>query len=124
MYNNMYWHTIYLCRYASKNSVFILSHGEIFLCSKIIIPIIKNSHWTLVVVDFKRKELKYNSLQGQNEMEYMDFKMNLKVVYSTVEPLKEEPPIKGHCIKYLSTMDKTKSPNFIFPINFNTIRTS
>ena len=76
----IYWHTIYLCRYASKNCVFILSHigGNI---NKIIIPIIKNSHWTLVVVDFKRKEL--NSLQGQNEMEYMkriDLKTNLKVV--------------------------------------------
>ena len=35
----------------------------------------------------------------------------------TVEPLKEDPPIKGQCIVYLSTMDKTKSPNFIPPIN-------
>ena len=26
-------------------------------------------------------------------------------------------PRKGHCIKYLSTMDKTKSPNYIPPIN-------
>ena len=30
-----------------------------------------------------------------------------------MEPLKEDPPIKGQCIIYLSTMDKTKSPNFI-----------
>ena len=36
------------------------------------IPIIKNSHWSLVVVDLERKELKYyDSLQGQNGMEYM-----------------------------------------------------
>ena len=35
----------------------------------------------------------------------------------TVEPLKEDPPIKGHCIKYVSTMDKTRSPNFIPPIS-------
>ena len=34
-----------------------------------------------------------------------------------MEPLKEDPPRKGHCINYLSTMDKTKSPNFIPPIN-------
>ena len=34
---------------------------------------------------------------------------------TTVEPLKEDPPIKGQCIIYLSTMDKTKSPNFIPP---------
>ena len=36
---------------------------------------------------------------------------------STVEPLKEDPPRKGHCIKYLSTKDKTKSPNLSLPIN-------
>ena len=35
----------------------------------------------------------------------------------TVEPLKEDPPRKGHCIKYLSTMDETKSPNLSLPIN-------
>ena len=35
---------------------------------------------------------------------------------TTVEPLKEDPPIKRQCILYLSTMDKIKSPNFI-PIN-------
>ena len=29
---------------------------------------------------------------------------------NTVEPLKEDPPRKGHCIKYLSTKDKTKLP--------------
>ena len=29
----------------------------------------------------------------------------------------KDTPNKGHCIKYLSTMDKTKSPNFIPPIN-------
>ena len=28
-----------------------------------------------------------------------------------------DPPRKGHCIKYLSTMDKTKSPNLSLPIN-------
>ena len=30
----------------------------------------------------------------------------------TVESLLTDTPNKGHCIKYLSTMDKTKSPNF------------
>ena len=40
-----------------------------------------------------------------------------KLKYYTVEPLKEDPPRKGHCIKYLSTMDKTKSPNLSLPIN-------
>ena len=35
----------------------------------------------------------------------------------TVEPLKEDPPRKGHCIKYLSTKDKNKSPNLSLPIN-------
>ena len=34
-----------------------------------------------------------------------------------MEPLTEDPPIKGRCIIYLSTMDKTKSPNFIPHIN-------
>ena len=28
-----------------------------------------------------------------------------------------DTPNKGHCIKYLSTMDKTKSPNINAPIN-------
>ena len=32
------------------------------------------------------------------------------------ESLLKETPNKGHCIKYLSTMDKTKSPNFNPPI--------
>ena len=36
---------------------------------------------------------------------------------TTMEPLKEDPPRKGHCIKYLSTKDKTKSPNLSLPIN-------
>ena len=36
---------------------------------------------------------------------------------ATVEPLKEDPPRKGHCIKYLSTMDKNESPNLSLPIN-------
>ena len=36
---------------------------------------------------------------------------------TTVEPLKEDPPRKGHCIKYLSTKDKNKSPNLSLPIN-------
>ena len=36
---------------------------------------------------------------------------------STVESVLTDTPRKGHCIKYLSTMDKTKSPNFIPPIN-------
>ena len=35
----------------------------------------------------------------------------------TVEPLKEDPPRKGHCIKYLSTKDKNKYPNLSLPIN-------
>ena len=35
----------------------------------------------------------------------------------TVESLLTDTPNKGHCIKYLSTMDKTKSPNFNPPIN-------
>ena len=35
----------------------------------------------------------------------------------TVESLLTDTPNKGHCIKYLSTMDKTKSPNFNLPIN-------
>ena len=35
----------------------------------------------------------------------------------TEVPLKEDTLRKGHCIKYLSIMDKTKSPNFILPIN-------
>ena len=36
---------------------------------------------------------------------------------STVESLLTDTPNKGHCIKYLSTMDKTKFPNFNPPIN-------
>ena len=35
----------------------------------------------------------------------------------TVGSLLTDTPNKGHCIKYLSTMDKTKSPNFNSPIN-------
>ena len=35
----------------------------------------------------------------------------------TVESLLTDTPNKGHCIKYLSIMDKTKSPNFNLPIN-------
>ena len=35
----------------------------------------------------------------------------------TVESLLTDTPNKGHCIKYLSTMDKTKFPNFNSPIN-------
>ena len=35
----------------------------------------------------------------------------------TVESLLTDTPNKGHCIKYLSTMDKTKSPNINPPIN-------
>ena len=34
---------------------------------------------------------------------------------STVESLLTDIPNKGHCIKYLSTMDKTKSPKFNTP---------
>ena len=37
----------------------------------------------------------------------------------TVESLLTETPNKGHCIKYLSTMEKTKSPNFNPLINWN-----
>ena len=44
-------------------------------------------------------------------------KFILVTITNTVEPLKEDPPRKGHCIKYLSTMDKTKSPNLSLPIN-------
>ena len=36
---------------------------------------------------------------------------------NTVESLLTDTPRKGHCIKYLSTMDKTKFPNVIPPIN-------
>ena len=39
------------------------------------------------------------------------------IFHSTVESLLTDTPNKGHCIKYLSTMDKTKSPNFNPPIN-------
>ena len=35
----------------------------------------------------------------------------------TVESFLTDTPNKGHCIKYLSTMDKTKSLNFNPPIN-------
>ena len=35
----------------------------------------------------------------------------------TVESLLTDTSNKGHCIKYLSTMDKTKSSNFNPPIN-------
>ena len=45
------------------------------------------------------------------------FKMTKCNKLFTVEPLKEDPPRKGHCIKYLSTKDKTKSPNLSLPIN-------
>ena len=54
--------------------LFILSHigRNFFYTKKIMIPSIKNSHWSLVVVDLERKELKYyDSLQGQSGMEYM-----------------------------------------------------
>ena len=34
-----------------------------------------------------------------------------------MESLLTDTPNKGHCIKYLSTMDKTKSPNINPPIN-------
>ena len=30
-----------------------------------------------------------------------------------MEPLKEDPPIIGHCNKHLSTMDKLNPPNFM-----------
>ena len=39
------------------------------------------------------------------------------VGHTSVESLLTDTPRKGHCIKYLSTMDKTKSPNFNPPIN-------
>ena len=39
------------------------------------------------------------------------------LVCCTVESLLTDTPNKGHCIKYLSTMDETKSPNFNLPIN-------
>ena len=37
---------------------------------------------------------------------------HLKLCGTTVESLLTDTLNKGHCIKYLSTMDKTKSPNF------------
>ena len=43
--------------------------------------------------------------------------MKIIISSSTAESLLMDTPRKGHCIKYLSTMDKTKSPNFIPPIN-------
>ena len=39
----------------------------------------------------------------------------------TVESLLTDTPNKGHCIKYLSTMDKTKSPNINPPHQYNAI---
>ena len=36
---------------------------------------------------------------------------------TTVDSLLTDTPNKGHCIKSLSTMDNTKSPNFNPPIN-------
>ena len=36
-----------------------------------------------------------------------------------MESLLTDTPNKGHCIKSLSIMDKTKSPNFNLPINWN-----
>ena len=37
--------------------------------------------------------------------------------FNTVESLLTDTPNKGHCIKYLFTMDKIKSPNCNPPIN-------
>ena len=56
--------------------------------------------------------------QTHNDLYGIDFyRATLIFLYdkirSTVEPLKGDPPIKGQCIVYLSTMDKTRSPNFI-----------
>ena len=59
----------------------------------------------------KTKKLITNELFSIVHSTYFPF------IGTTVEPLKKDPPRKGHCIKYLSTMDKTKSPNFISPIN-------
>ena len=47
----------------------------------------------------------------------IQFASTLKQIDNTVESLIKDTPNKGHCIKYLSTMDKTKSPNFIPPIS-------
>ena len=43
--------------------------------------------------------------------------MPIHLSHCTVESLLMDTPNKGHCIKNLSTMDKTKSPNFNPPIN-------
>ena len=43
--------------------------------------------------------------------------IHFKLAHNTVESLLTDTPNKGHCIKYLSTMDKTKSPNFNLLIN-------
>ena len=60
-----------------------------------------------IMWDFwKNNVLSYNNKQKEEQTNQY-----------TVEPLKEDPPRKGHCIKYLSTMDKTKSPNLSLPIN-------
>ena len=40
-----------------------------------------------------------------------------RILNDTVESLLMDTPNKGHCIKYLSIMDKTESPNFNLPIN-------
>ena len=55
---------------------------------------------------------KHNNNNNNNNISTDNFFMHPSSHY-TVEPLKEDPPIKGHCINYLSPMDKTKSPNFI-----------
>ena len=41
---------------------------------------------------------------------------------TTVESLLTDTPNKGHCIKYLSTMDTTKSPNFNTPIIMQSLK--
>ena len=45
-----------------------------------------------------------------------------KLAFYYSGPLKEDTPRKGHCIKYLSTMDKTKYPIFILPINIKRLQ--
>ena len=40
-----------------------------------------------------------------------------------MEPLKEDPPIKGQCILYLSTIDKTKSPMRLEPLKEDNLYT-
>ena len=68
------------------------------------------------------------SFGGASKKDYLLFKksyygIELLTKMNTVESLLTDTPRKGHYIKYLSTMDKTKSPNFIPPINIMRLET-